>query len=57
MSDYMYILIFIFAGFTWLGLYILGFIVYLSIEAAFTPAPKPTAWEQEWQEIERNLSK
>jgi hypothetical protein len=57
MSDYMYILIFIFAGCAWAGLALLVAAFWIGFMRLTKPEPKPTVWEQEWQQIERNLSK
>ena len=56
MSDYMYILIFIFAGCAWAGLALLVAAFWIGFTRLTTPTPKPTDWEAEWHAIERKMS-
>ncbi len=57
MSDYMYILIFIFAGCAWAGLALLVAAFWIGFTRLTNPEPKPTEWEQEWRKIEEEISR
>ena len=57
MSDYMYILIFIFAGCAWAGLALLVAAFWIGFTRLTNPEPKPTEWAEEWRKIEEDISK
>ena len=57
MSDYMYILIFIFAGCAWAGLALLVAAFWIGFTRLTNPEPKPTEWAEEWQKIEEDISR
>jgi hypothetical protein len=57
MSDYMYILIFIFAGCAWAGLLLIGVALWIGFTRLTNPTSKPTQWAQEWQKIEEDISR
>ena len=57
MSDYMYILIFVFAGFAWAGLALLVAAFWIGFTRLTNPEPKPTEWAEEWRKIEEDISK
>ena len=57
MSDYMYILIFIFAGCAWAGLALLVAAFWIGFTRLTNPEPKPTQWAEEWRKIEEEISK
>ena len=57
MSDYMYILIFIFAGCAWAGLALLVAAFWIGFTRLTNPDPKTTEWAEEWRKIEEDISK
>lgn len=50
-------LLFIFFGLGWIGLSLIGTAVFIGCRRIFRPTPKPTDWEDEWQDVEKNLNK
>ncbi len=50
-------LLFIFFGVGLCGLMLLVLGLFLASKRIFRPAPKPTQWKKEWNQIEDNLSK
>ena len=52
-----YIMIFIFAGLFWAGLMAVGVALWIGFMRLTHPEPKPTQWREDWEQIERNLSK
>jgi hypothetical protein len=52
-----YIVFFVIAGLAWTGAALVVAAVWCLFMRAINPTPKPTEWERDWEEIERNLNR
>jgi hypothetical protein len=60
MSDFMYITIFVFAGFAWTALVMFVLGVFAGVSRIRTPKPQVEAksrWQREWEAVEKEISR